>query len=230
MERVDPKLLDDDDGIDLSFAGPVASLAVPRHRRWLDQMSAYLPLLLMALLAAVTWWLVNRAPPVDAADDRAASLRHEPDYSMAHFTIQRFGVAGALRTQIDGDRLRHYPDTDTLEIDNARVRAVADNGSVTFATARRALANGDGSEVQLFDDARVVRAATATEAAVEFRSEFLHAFRNIERVRSHLPVTVTQGATQVRADGMEYDNLARTVDLKGHTRAVFDALPKKAKR
>ena len=40
-------------------------------------------------------------------------------------------------------------------------------------------------------------------------------------MRSHLPVVVTQGATEVRADGMEYDNLARVVDLKGRMRGVF---------
>ena len=40
-------------------------------------------------------------------------------------------------------------------------------------------------------------------------------------MRSHLPVIVRRGATEVRADGMEYDNLARVVDLKGRMRAVF---------
>jgi lipopolysaccharide export system protein LptC len=61
--------------------------------------------------------------------------------------------------------------------------------------------------------------------AVEFRGEFLHIFVTTERVRSHLPVTVTQGATRVRAGGMEYDHLARTVDLKGRVQAVFPARP-----
>jgi len=34
-------------------------------------------------------------------------------------------------------------------------------------------------------------------------------------------VVVTQGRSVVRADGMEYDNLARVVDLKGHSSASF---------
>jgi lipopolysaccharide export system protein LptC len=56
---------------------------------------------------------------------------------------------------------------------------------------------------------------------VEFRSDFLHAFRNVEQVRTHLPVVVTQGESVVRAGGMDYDNLTRIVDLKGHTSATF---------
>ena len=52
------------------------------------------------------------------------------------------------------------------------------------------MANGDGSEVQLLGGARVDSAGPRGEP-IEFRGEFLHAFLNTERVRSHLPVMVT---------------------------------------
>jgi len=211
---------EDDDDLDLSFAGPEPVAAAPWPMRLLDLVSAYLPLLMMALLASGTWWLVRNAPEVEGAP-AAATPRHEADYVMTRFVVQRFGSDGALRTQIEGDRLRHFPDDDTLEIDEARIRAVGNDGVVTMARARRALANGDGSEVQLLGDAHVVRPAHGKEEQVEFRGEFLHAFRNVERLRSHLPVVVTQGRSVVRADGMEYDNLARVVDLKGRTSATF---------
>src|SRR4029078_12552208 len=101
---------------------------------------------------------------------------------------------------------------------------------VTVANARKALANGDGSEVQLLGDAHVVRPAHCKEEQIEFKSDFLHAFRNVERLRSHLPVVVTQGQSIVRAEGMEYDNLARVVDLKGRTSATFVSPPPPAAR
>jgi len=211
---------EDDDDVDLSFAGPEPVAAAPWPLRLLDLVSAYLPLLMMAVLASGTWWLVRNAPEVEATP-AAAPLRHEADYVMTRFVVQRFGSDGALRTQIEGDRLRHFPDNDTLEIDAARIRAVGNDGVVTLATANKALANGDGSEMQLLGDARVVRPAHDKQEQVEFRGEFLHAFRNVERLRSHLPVVVTQGRSVVRADGMEYDNLARVVDLKGRTSATF---------
>jgi len=215
--------IEDDGIVDLSFAGPEPiAPAAPWHARYLDLVSAYLPLLMMAMLAAGTWWLVRTAPAVDAPAPTAPP-RHEADYVMTHFVVQRFASDGTLRTQIEGDTLRHYPDNDTLEIDAARIRAIADNGAVTLATARRAIANGDGSEVQLLGDAHITRPTVDNERAIEFRSEFLQAFRNIEQVRSHLPVVVTQGASVVRAEGMNYDNLARIVDLKGRSSATFFA-------
>jgi lipopolysaccharide export system protein LptC len=213
--------LEDDDDVDLSFAGPEPVAAAPWPMRLLDLVSAYLPLLMMAVLASGTWWLVRNAPNGDTPRE-VAPPRHEADYTMTRFVVQRFGSDGALRTEIEGERLRHFPDDNTLEIDQARIRAIGDDGVVTVANARKALANGDGSEVQLLGDAHVVRPANGKEEQIEFRGDFLHAFRNVERLRSHLPVVVTQGQSVVRADGMEYDNLARVVDLKGRTSATFN--------
>ena len=100
---------------------------------------------------------------------------------------------------------------------------MAPDGQVTVASARLALANGDGSEVQLRGGANVVREAAGDEPPIEFNGEFLHFFIDTERVRSHLPVVMTQGATEIRADALDYDHLDRVVQLHGNVRAVFAA-------
>jgi len=215
----------DDDEVDLSFAGPEPVAAAPWPLRLLDVVSAYLPLLMMAALAGGTWWLVGNAPSVD--EPRAAvAPRHEADYVMTSFIVQRFASDGSLRTQIEGDRLRHFPDDDTIEIDRVRMRAIASDGTVTLAVADKALANGDGSEVQLIGNAHVTRPSDDKQETIEFESEFLQGFRNIEQLRTHLPVLVTQGQSVIHAQGMEYDNLARVVELKGRNSATF-APPKR---
>ena len=203
-------------------AGRDTAVALPWTARLLDAISAYLPVLLMALLALGTWWLVKNTP-LREAERAAAPLLHVPDYTMSDFMVQRFGPNGAMRVQIEGDRMRHFPDTDSLEIDRPRIRALKPYGRVTVATARTALSNGDGSEVQLSGDAHIVRLAAEKSEAIEFRGEFLHYFVNLERVRSHLPVVMNQGSTEVRADAFAYDNLTRVVDFKGPVQAVFAA-------
>lgn len=198
---------------------PAAVPRLPWTARVIEQISSYLPLVVMALLALGSWWLVNHTPVVEPP--RApAPPRHEPDYTMSQFIVRRFAPDGALRAQIEGDTMRHYPDTDTLEIDNVRVRAIAPDGRVTRADARMALAKDDASEVQLRGGARVVR-ETEGEVPMEFRGEFLHAFLDTEELRSHLPVTMTRGGTLLRADGLEYDHRRRVVQLKGRVHAVF---------
>ena len=128
-------------------------------RIW-GMFSIYLPILLMGLLALGTYWLVRNAPkPLEQPQERAVS--HEPDYFMRDFSIKSFDANGRLQSEIKGDQLRHFLDTDTLEIDNARMRSVNAEGRVTVATAKRALSNADGSEVQLFGNAVVTREAIA---------------------------------------------------------------------
>ena len=204
---------------------PVLPAPAPRRpapQPWIWQLQRllfnYLPLLLMALLAGATWWLVKNTPLLGDPTAPAAP-RHEPDYRMAHFEIQRIGADGRLRVQIAGAELRHYPDTDTVEIDQARVRAMAPDGSLAIAEARRALSNGDGSDMQLLGDVRLRRlppgAGETAPAQMEVRGEFLQALSNSEILRSHLPVTIRQGGTTLNAQNFEYRHLTGQVSFTG---------------
>jgi lipopolysaccharide export system protein LptC len=196
-----------------------ARAPLPWHLRARMAVSAYLPLLLMLLLALGTWWLVRNTPGADEAR-ASAPLRSDPDYVMQGFEVERFDAAGKLKIRIEGAQLRHYPDTDRIEVDQARIRAVSADGRVTLARADRAISNGDGSEVQLFGNAEVDGNGPRGEP-IEFRGDFLHAFLKTERLRSHLPVWVRRGDSEFRAQGLEYDNLSGLLQLKGRMRALL---------
>lgn len=193
--------------------------ALPWHARLRQTLSSYLPLVLMALLALATWWLVNHSPRPQA-EAVPAPVSTEPDYTMTGFALERFDAGGRLKLRIEGAVLRHFPVNDRIEIEDAQIRAYAPDGRVTLATARRALANGDGSEVQLQGGAEVT-AADASGVPLVIRGEFLHAFLVTERVRTHLPVYVRQGGTELRAGGLSYDHATRRLELKGPIRTTL---------
>ena len=187
-------------------------------------LSTYLPLLLMGLLAASTWWLVKNTPQGDAlAGEKPA--RELPDYTMTGFSITRFSPDGRVVLRIAGDALRHFPTTDQLEIEGVRIHAIAPDGRTTDATALRALSNGDGSEVQLLGGARVISQLDGAEV-LELQGEFLHAFLRFERIRSHLPVRLRHGGTETRAGGLEYDHLQQLLQLSGPVRATVQPGPR----
>jgi lipopolysaccharide export system protein LptC len=186
-----------------------------------ELLGTYLPLLLMVLLALGTWWLVKNTPRPAAGSD-AVALRHDPDYEMRDFAITRFAPDGRVTVRIEGSWLRHYPDTDRIEIEAARMQSNAPDGRVTRARAARALANGDGSEWQLSGGAHVV-AQLPAGPPLELDSEFLHVFVTTERIRSHLPVTVRQGSDEIRAGGVDADNLTQQLQLAPPVRANFSA-------
>ena len=199
-------------------------------RNWVrqgwEQFSLYLPVVLMGLLALGTWWLVRNAPmPLLPAIERQQG--NQPDYFMKSFSVKSFDASGRLQSEVQGEEARHYPDSDTLEIDKARMRSVTPQGRLTVATADRALTNADGSEVQLFGNAIVTREplpakpGSPAQPRLEFRSEFLHAYTNTERVRSDKPVTLTRGNDRFTADGMDYDNLDQVLQLRGRVRGMI---------
>ena len=194
-------------------------------RIW-GMFSIYLPILLMGLLALGTYWLVRNAPkPLEQPQQRAIS--HEPDYYMRDFSIKSFDATGRLQSEIQGETLKHFMDTDTLEIQKARMRSISPDGRVTLATANRALSNSDGTEVQLFGDAVVTReefkkTGTKPVPPMQFKGEFLHVWPNEERVKSHLPVTLTRGPDQFTGDAMDFDNYSQVLNMRGDVKGQME--------
>jgi lipopolysaccharide export system protein LptC len=185
----------------------------------------YMPLLMMGALALGTYWLVRNTPTF-SAPEAPREVVHEVDYFMQDFTIKTFGEDGKLKSEIVGTEARHFADTDILEIDQARIHSININRQLTTATANRAYSNGDGSEVQLTGNARVVREASRDAQGkqaprLEFRGEFLHAFLNEERVQSHLPVVLIRGADQFTGNVFTYNNLDQVAVLTGRVRGVL---------
>ncbi|MEL4177342.1 LPS export ABC transporter periplasmic protein LptC [Roseateles sp. PN1] len=194
-------------------------------------LSAYLPLILMALLAAGSWWLLKHTPRPDEPSE-AKPVRHVFDYRMRNFDLQKVAADGKLRVRIEGAEMRHFADDDTLEIDGIRLRAIGGDGSLTLASATRALSNGDGSEVQLMGDVHVQRferdsqGEVAAAPKLEIRGEFLHAFVNTELLRSHVPVRISYANGVIQAQSFEYDNLSGRLSFSGRSTAQFTPVAK----
>lgn len=196
-----------------------------------DRLSIYLPIILMGVLALGTYWLVRSTPVFEAhAPDQPP--KHEPDYFMQKFSVKTFDAGGRLKSEIFGTEARHYPDTDVLEIDKVRIRSFSDKGHLTTATANQALANSDSSEVQLIGNALIVRDEAVDPSGkkiprASYRSEFLHAYMDTERVKSHKPVELTRGEDRFTADSMEFDNIDQIMQLRGRVRGTLMSDPKK---
>lgn len=194
-----------------------------------ERFLLYFPLVSMGLLALGTYWLVRSTPPA-GGPVVPKPVSHEPDYFMQDFSVRTFDAQGRVRTEVQGVKARHYPDTLWLEIDTIRVRSFDEQGRMTTATAERGLTNEDSSEVQLMGNAVVVREADARQGAnaaprVEYRSEFLHAFINTERVRSHLPVELLRGKDRFTAERMDFDNVEQALQLSGRVRGTLMPAP-----
>jgi lipopolysaccharide export system protein LptC len=195
-------------------------------RRLIDRLVIYLPILLMGAMALGSYWLVRNAPVV-AVSSADKPLNHEADYFLRKFSIKSFTPQGSLKSELFGGQARHFADTDTIEIDNVRMHNFNQTGRLTTVTsANRAISNGDNSEIQLYGNATSVREAGADANGVmqpkmEFKGEFLHTFVNEERLKSHLPIVIRRGNSEFSADSLDYDNVARVINLQGRVKAIL---------
>lgn len=200
-------------------AGPGARAVPPWYLRLRETLASYLPLLLMALLALATWWLVKNSPRAPAAAV-AQVASTEPDAVMSRFTLERFDASGQLKLRIEGAELRHFPDTDRVEIQDARIVAYAPDGRITRARAAQVRGQADGSELLLNGGAEVI--STDNQGApLVIRSESLHAFVLLDRVQAPQPVHVQHAGADLRANSLNYDHGRGRLDLNGPLRAVL---------
>ncbi len=190
-----------------------------------DRLSIYLPIAVMGLMALGTYWLVQNSPGVGGPVIERP-VRHEPDYFMNNFSVTSLVESGRLKSEIFGLAARHFPDTDTLEIDHIRIRSFDEQGRLTTATADRALTNSDASVVELFGNARLVREASRDQsdnpvARIEFRGEYLHADTETERISSNKPVELRRGDDVFVADKMDFDNVQQVMVMQGRVQGLI---------
>jgi lipopolysaccharide export system protein LptC len=195
-------------------------LLVHVRRGW-DFLAAYLPMLFMALLAAGTYALLQATPePEEPRVERP--LSSEPDFFMREFSVRSFAPDGRLRTELFGQEGRHRPDTDAIEIDQARVRSIDENGAVTNATANLITSNRQSNQFDLTGNAVVLRSAVDAKgqatAAIRFEGEFVRILTEPSRLFSDQPVLIVRGNDRIAAKGLDYSGEQEQVVFEGRVR------------
>ena len=194
--------------------------AVRSLRDALDRLTLYLPLLVMALLAMGSWWLVRSMPEAwGGGGDKP--VRKDPDYHLENFSTQVFDAQGRRIRQVGGQKARHYPDTDELHIDGVKFVVVHESGVEVTGTARQGIATGDGERVTLLGQAHVVRPAHGLTPRIELRGERLVALQKQEKLFSRDPVEVTRGSDRFTAQGMDLDMPSGQYQLMGRVHGTL---------
>ncbi len=202
-----------------------------RLQAWLGN---YLPLAVMALLAVATTWLVKISPGPDGPTQDLPP-RQTPDYTMQGFELQRFNAQGEGEVWIKGLELRHYPATDTIQIDQVHVRARNVAGEWLLAQADSAEGPRDGSLLLLKGRVKLSRHPAgnepeATTPDLTLEAETLEAHLKDKRVTSRDEATARTGAgTTVQMQGFDYDHTKGVLRMGGPSTTTIapKALPLK---
>ena len=196
-----------------------------------DRLSINIPVLIMGLLALISYWILHSTPePASAPAERPVS--HTPDYIMRDFSLRNFDAQGGLQQSVTGKEARHYPDTRLLEVDHAQLRATSDQGRKLQGQAQRIIINDEQTEHTLLGQVVLVREAGVDRQGqplprLMFEGEHLIVWPKEERVQSQRPLILTRGQDRIRAEHMVYSDQTRIAELSGRVQATI--VPQKQK-
>lgn len=175
--------------------------------------SSLLPLLLVAVLAGLTFWLQSLSQ--SGGVDRSGKNRHDPDFIVENFNVRRFDAEGSLQHTLASKRMEHFPDDDSTVVTEPRI--TFHRASPTKLSAATAWVSKDAKEVRLEGDVRLVRSgADSLETVVTTSS--LNIFPDDEVARTNAAVTIEQGRSVIHGTGLIVDNKTQTTTLHGPVR------------
>jgi lipopolysaccharide export system protein LptC len=191
-----------------------------------ERITTVLPLILVGMLVAFTFWLDRLAQPV--ALGSGAAIRHDPDYMVDGLSAMRMSDSGAARYTLSAAKMVHYPDDDTTLLTTPRLVNLGVAKAPVTITSNQAVVSSNGEHVYFQDDVRVTRAAFGDSSELLLRTAFLHVIPDDNLAMTDRAVTITDAATTVTAVGLELNSETRVMKLLAKVRGTYD--PNKSPR
>jgi lipopolysaccharide export system protein LptC len=184
-----------------------------------DRLTSAAPLLLVGMLAALTFWLDQVAQPPERG---AGPSRNDPDYIVESLSAISMSEAGAASYTLSAAKMVHYPEGDTTLLTAPKFVNYGMAKAPVTITASEAVVSANGQHVYFQDNVRVTRAAHGPNSELVVRTSFLHVIPDDNLAKTDRTVTVSDAATTVTADGFELNNETRVIKLLSNVRGTYD--------
>lgn len=191
-----------------------------RFRRSLDRLTLYVPLIIMALIALGSWWLVRSIPEL-LPNDPNRPVRTEPDYRLEKFTVKSFAATGQLTRQISGEAATHYPQSNELHIQRIELFAQNELDSPFNARAEQGISRQNEQQFTLIGNVYAERKADQYGPQTQVRGERLTAWLETDQLVSDLPVEITRDHNVFTAETLDFNTRTGHYLLQGRVRATL---------
>ena len=173
--------------------------------------SSWLPLGILAMLVALTWWLDQLVQPPPARND--GKQRHDPDLIVDNFSARKFGDDGRVLYTLVARKMVHYPDDDSALLERIDFEAYEPRQPrVTIASENGRLLEG-GDKVWFEGNVVMVREADQRYEAPKLTTDRLLVLPDDGVARTTSPVLLENPAGRVEAAGLELNNQTRVLRL-----------------
>jgi len=197
----------------------------PRAR--IDKLVAWSPVLLLAGLAALTYWLDAQIQPSNSRRDGAT--RHDPDMYIDNFSAVTYGTDGGILQSLAAKHAQHYADDDSIDLTSPSLTLTDPGKPRLTIAADLGTVSGNREIVTLRGNVRATRdaetAATtrgrAPAGPATFSTDLLRVTPKQSRAETDRLVTIEEPRGIIQGVGMVYDNALRTFKLKSAVRGTL---------
>ena len=187
----------------------------------MQRLTAWFPILLLAILAALTVWLDREVQPPESARD-SSTARGKPDYIVENFSVTSVGPGGTPRYTLSARRMMHFPDDDTTLLDAPKLVNFSNPAATITVTSKRAMLSSDGENAYLIDDVRLVRSAVAGKPELTVTTSYLHVIPDRNFAKTDKPVQISDMHTLMTSVGLEFNNETRVLKLLSNVRSRYE--------
>jgi len=193
----------------------------------MTRISQLFPLLLLAVLASLTFWLDQA---VQQGTTGSGTQRHDPDFIVDKIVARRMDANGDVKHTLYAERMTHYPDDDSTHLLTPRFVSNASARAPMSITSRTARVSSGGEHIYFENDVRATRAAYADKSEMVMETSYLHVTPDQHIARTDRPVTVSDAHTVARAIGLELNSETRTVKFLSQFRGTYHDPDRAARR
>jgi lipopolysaccharide export system protein LptC len=190
-----------------------------------DRLITWSPLILLALLATMSFWLDRKVQPPAHRPD--GSTRHDPDFVIEGFSAVKMNPDGTRRYALAAKRMVHFPDDNSTQLELPRLVYFDYQRAPVTIRSETAEAMQGGDDVFFRGDVQIIRSAYASNAELGVFTSFLHVIPDKDLAKTDKPVRMVEGNSTASSVGLEFNNATREIKLLSEAKASY-ATPKRS--
>jgi lipopolysaccharide export system protein LptC len=183
-----------------------------------ERVSSWFAVLLLFIVLVTSYWYAQTLRLAALAD---AGRVGEVDFFAEGVALTGFDAVGRPRYRLFADRMTHFGRSDDVDLVNPRLLSMRPDQPQVQATARTAHAANNAETVHMQGDVVVTRAADGPHPPMRLDTESLTAVPDDDHFWTDAPVRLQSGHSVMSGQGMDFDNIARRVELRGDVAGTF---------
>ncbi len=172
---------------------------------------------LFIVIAIIVWFSITQ----DISDNRQLEETIDKPYVqifMNEFELTAMDDSGTPAYTLHGSRLQQFNDSDDIKIEQPVIHLLQKNDQWKIS-AENAILNNKNNTIQLNNN--VLMQQQNIEPAISIRTQTIVVHTKTQIAQTQALVGITQGQSQIKSDGMIFNNITSELELLSNVSGHF---------